>query len=356
MLRADAAAGAGSCTFRPTRIAALTRETTSVLELDLEPADGSALCLPLPGQYVSVRFKPSPNAPPVVRCFSLCGPPTTARYRLGVKSNPSGTASRALVDASRVGDSLDVSTPQGSFVLKPGDGPIALVSAGIGITPVLAMLYALKSEHTQREVWWFYGARNRAQHPFANDVNALLAASPSVHPHTRYSRPGPGDVLGRGYDSVGRVDAALIERCGVPAEAEFYVCGPAGLLDDVRAGLGFWGVDPNRIHSEVFASPSDATTGRVTASPDAPLATPLVSFARSGRAFQWNAADRTLLDLAERCDVSVPWLCRLGMCHTCETTLLSGSVRYHPMPMDPPSRGNVLLCCAQPDGDIVLDR
>src|SRR5580704_15466356 len=117
MLRADSIDGAGGAAFRPTRIAALTHETTSVLGLDLEASDAAALSLPLPGQLVSVRFKSPPDAPPVVRSFSLCGPPTTARYRLGVKSNPNGTASRKLVETACVGDILDVSPPQGSFVL-----------------------------------------------------------------------------------------------------------------------------------------------------------------------------------------------------------------------------------------------
>lgn len=356
MLQADSDAGAGDVSFGAARIAALSHETSSVLELELEAFDNKALLEPLPGQFVSVRFKPSSNVSAVVRSFSLCGPPATGRYRLGIKSNPDGTASRALVERANVGDILDVSPPMGSFVLEPGNGPIVLVGAGIGITPLLAMLYAVVFGQTHRDVWWIYGARSRAEHPFANDVRSLLASLAHVHAHTRYSRPGAKDVIERDYDSVGHVDAALIERCAAPREADFYLCGPGAMLDDVGAGLRAWGVNSKQIHSEVFASTAAATMARVGESPVASLAAPRVSFARSGLAVRWKATDRTLLDLAERCDVSVPWLCRLGMCHTCETALLSGTVRYNPVPIEPPDAASVLLCCAQPVDDIVLDR
>jgi ferredoxin-NADP reductase len=355
MPEADPEDGAGGVGFCPARIAALAHETTSVLELELEACDGAALSLPLPGQYVMLRMKPAPDAPHIVRSFSLCGPATTARYRLGIKSHPGGTASRILETAG-VGDVLDLSSPQGSFVLKPGDGPIALVSAGIGITPVLAMLYALAAEASQREVWWLYGARNRAEHPFADDVRTLLATLPHGHAHTCYSRPGADDVVGRDFDSVGHVDAALIERLGVPAEAEFYLCGPGEFLDDGRAGLRSRGVSECRIHSEIFVAASSPASRQVTAPPVGPVSESLVSFARSGRAVRWNAAERTLLELAEQHDIDVPWLCRMGVCHTCETRLLSGSVAYRPVPPQAPADGNVLLCCSQPVADVVLDR
>lgn len=352
---ADPADRSGGTAFRPARIAALAHQTTNVLELELEPADGPALPRPLPGQFVALRFKPTPDAPSVVRNFSLCGSPAAPRYRLGIKADPNGTASRMLVGTARVGDLLDVSPPLGSFVLRSGAGPVALVSAGIGITPVLAMLYVLVAEKTQREVWWFYGARNRAEQPFSSDVRRLLAALPNGHAHTCYSRPAAADVPGRDFDSVGYVDAALIEGCGVPAEAEFYLCGPGGFIEDGCLGLRARNVAADHIHSEIFVAPSAPTRDPVTQTPAAPLADPLVSFARTGSAVHWNAAVHSLLELAETSGVDVPWLCRMGVCHTCQSGLLSGSVRYHPVPLQPPTDGNVLLCCSQPVGDIVLD-
>jgi ferredoxin len=80
-----------------------------------------------------------------------------------------------------------------------------------------------------------------------------------------------------------------------------------------------------------------------------------VSFARSGIAVRWRPEDRSVLELAEACDVPVRWSCRTGVCHNCESGLVSGSVDYQPDPLDPPAEGNVLICCARPRDDVVID-
>jgi ferredoxin len=90
--------------------------------------------------------------------------------------------------------------------------------------------------------------------------------------------------------------------------------------------------------------------------PDGPAGTgPLVSFARSNLNVSWNSGFNSLLELAEACDVPVRWACRTGVCHTCETGLVVGTVNYQPNPVEPPADGNVLICCSQPRGDITID-
>jgi ferredoxin-NADP reductase len=238
-----------------------------------------------------------------------------------------------------------------------------LLSAGIGVTPVLAMLHVLARESSQREISWLYAARNSAEHPFAPEVRALLANLPASRSHVWYSRPGNGDVAGRDFDSAGHVDIARFSEIGVKPNGRFYLCGPPSFLNDMRAGLIAWGVPTDRIYSEAFGSGPSVTPGVINGKPMKPPHAPLgatgdgpnISFARSGVVARWSRSYGSLLEFAEACDVPVRWSCRTGVCHTCESGLISGDVDYSPEPLDPPARGDVLLCCSTPRDDVILD-
>ena len=257
---------------------------------------------------------------------------------------------------------MQASAARGNFTLRPGDAPVVLLSAGIGVTPVLAMLHALAAEASTREVWWLYGARNGREHPFAEETRALLAALPHGHSHICYSSPDPEDRPDVDFDGLGRLDMRVLQGLDVPRNADFYICGPSAFMNDLTAGLAALGVAPERIHTEMFGAGPSITPG-VAASPRRPPHLPagpsgsgaLVSFARSGLNVRWGPAFQSLLELAEACDVPVRWSCRTGVCHTCETGLVAGTVGYRPDPIDAPADGNVLICCAQPEGDVVID-
>jgi ferredoxin-NADP reductase len=255
-----------------------------------------------------------------------------------------------------------VSAPRGGFTLRSGDRPVVLLSAGVGATPVLAMLHALAAEALPREVWWIYGARDGGEHPFAAETRTLLDALPRSHSHIRYSSPGPVDRSALDFDAPGRLNVGVLRELGVPPDADFYLCGPSGFMSDLTADLAAWGVDINRVHTEIFGSSPSMTPGvaagprRPPHLPDGPHgAGPLVSFARSSLSVRWSSAFHSLLELAEACDVPVRWSCRTGVCHTCETGLIVGAVGYQPDPLEPPADGNALICCSQPKGDIVVD-
>ena len=334
-----------------------------VLSLVLEPTDGRPLTTPLPGQFVVVRLCPTPDGPSLVRSYSLSGPLSEAEYRISVKLEPNGAAGSYLDRSVRPGDVLEVSEPRGSFVLQPGDTPVVLLSAGIGATPVLAMLHALAASAATREVWWLHGARDGKSHSFAGEVRWLLGTLPAGRSHVWYSRPAADDLQGRDYDAAGRLGIDSLDALGVPRDADFYLCGPPSFLDDVRKGLTSRSVPSDRIHFELFSGGPSRTPGVVATPARAPHAPagppgtgPRVSFARSGIAVRWRPSeDQSLLELAEACDVPVRWSCRTGVCHNCESGLISGSVLYQPDPLDPPAEGNVLICCSRPQGDLVLD-
>jgi ferredoxin-NADP reductase/ferredoxin len=348
--------------FRSLKVARIDRESSRVVSLVLEPAEARPLTVPLAGQFVVLRLRPQADTPPVLRSYSLSGLPDAGRYRISVKEEPHGVASTYVNTQLRTGDVLDVSEPRGAFTLRRGDLPTVLLSAGIGVTPVMAMLHALAAEGAVRPVWWIFGARNRRDHPFAREARDLLAKLPNARSHVRYSQPDATDRLGLDFDAAGRLTVTVLEKLGVPLESDFYLCGPPAFLEDFIAGLGRWGVAQDYIHAEVFGSGDSITPGVVVTPrrpPHAPAGPagegPRISFARAGLTVSWDSRFQNLLELAEACDVPVRWSCRSGVCHTCECGMISGSVKYDPDPLDPPAVGNLLICCSRPEQDAVID-
>jgi ferredoxin-NADP reductase/MOSC domain-containing protein YiiM/ferredoxin len=346
--------------FRPMRVVRRERETADVLSLYLERLDGLSLPAGLPGQFLVLRLRTRPEGPVLLRNYSISGA-DAENYRVSVRREGNGAVSSYLHDRVRAGDVMDVSAPRGGFTLDPGDAPVVFLAAGIGATPLLAMLHSLSSAASRREVWWIYGARNRAEHPFANESHGLVQALMNGRGHIVYSRPDPEDRLGMDYDSVGHIGTPLLDRLGVTRDADFYLCGPPSFLRDLTAGLKTWGVDSTRIHQEVFGSEAPGTPGitrsfhPVHAPAGKPGNGPEISFVRSGLTVPWDSRFSSLLELAEACDVPVQWSCRTGVCHNCECALIGGTVIYDPDPLEPPATGDVLICCSKPSGNVEVD-
>jgi ferredoxin-NADP reductase/MOSC domain-containing protein YiiM len=347
--------------FRPLAVTALEPESTSVVSVRLADPDGGALPPARPGQFLTLRLPVAPGAP-LLRSYSLSGAPGAGSYRISVKREPHGQGSEYVHSRVRAGDRLEAAAPRGSFILRPGAAPVLLISAGVGATPVLAMLYALAAVAPEREIWWLHSARSRAQEPFAAESRAMLAALPRGHRHICYSHPGPGDVRGRDYQTQGRLTAEVLAELSLPRDAEAYICGPAAFMADVSAALVAIGVDGGRVRTEIFGAAPSQTPGIAAAAArpphppaGAPGAGPPVAFARSGLTVPWDRRFASLLELAEACDVPVRWSCRTGVCHTCETGLLAGNVRYAPDPVDEPAAGSILICCSEPDGELAVD-
>ncbi len=348
--------------FRPLIVARMDRESNGVVSLLLEPVDARPLTVPLPGQFVVLRLCPQANAPPVLRSYSLSDLPDAGHYRITIKEEPHGIASTYVSTQLRTGDVLDVSEPRGAFILRQGDLPVVLLSAGVGVTPVMAMLHALAAHASPRPIWWIHGARNRRDHPFAQEARELLAKLPYARSYVQYSRPDSTDRLSVDFDAAGRLTVTVLEKLGVSRESDFYLCGPPAFLEDFTAGLGDWGVVRDRVHTEIFGSGKSVTPGVKKAPcplPHVPEGSsgggPRISFARAGLTVSWDPKFQSLLELAEACDVPVRWSCRTGVCHTCECGLISGSVKYDPEPLESPAAGNLLICCARPRDDVVID-
>jgi ferredoxin-NADP reductase/MOSC domain-containing protein YiiM len=348
--------------FRAMTVSRIERESASVISLVLVAADRLPLVAALPGQFIVLRLEPNKDAPKILRNYSLSDLPAADHYRVSVKKQTNGIVSNFLHEQAHVGDSLDVAAPRGSFTLKPGENPVVLLSAGVGATPVLAMLHSLAEQASLREVWWLFGARNREEHPFANESETLLGRLPRGKRHIWYSRPGPEDRPGLDFDETGHMTVDAFEKLGVPRDADFYLCGPAAFLRAVTAGLKSWGTPGGRVHAEIFGPAESITPGIAEtplAAPHAPEGSsgtgPRVTFARSSLTVCWDSKFPSLLELAEACDVPVRWSCRVGVCHTCESGLISGTVTYQPEPLDPAADGSLLICCTQPKEDVAID-
>jgi ferredoxin-NADP reductase len=310
-----------------------------------------------------LRIRRSNGSPPLLRSYSLSGPPSTDRYRISVKIEPNGAAGTYLQEHVRVCDVIDVSAPRGTFVLQSGERPVVLLSAGIGATPVLAMLHALTAARSDRPVLWLHAARDRQHHPFAAEVRRLMPGLTHGRHLICYSKPGPRDKMDEDFDVVGRLSPTVLDKVGIAGEAVVYLCGPTRFMEDMKEALADLGVAPDRVHTEIFSGGQPRNPGFVNTmarNPHPPTGDgetgPLVSFARSGIAAHWNAsAHQSILELAEACDVPVRWSCRTGVCHNCESGLVSGAVAYGPEPLDQPADGNLLICCSQPTSDVVID-
>ncbi|MEU9522783.1 MOSC and FAD-binding oxidoreductase domain-containing protein [Streptomyces sp. NPDC048224] len=346
--------------FRPLKVTTVQQETPTVSSIELAAPDGSDLPPAHGGQHLTLRL-PAVGDPPPVRSYSLSSAPRGGRYRISVKHEPHGVASAYLTTGLRPGTMIDVAAPRGDFVLEPGAGPVLLISAGIGLTPVLAMLHELAAARSRREIWWIHSARNAQEHALAAEAHALISSLPQAQEHIFYSE-APSDQVSPSGVIHHRLSKDAVNALGVPRDATAYVCGPDAFMSDVKNALAAAGVSTSAIHTELFGALGAITpglrhqSGRPPHQPaGAPGTGPMVTFARSGISTPFPDSGGSLLELAEACDVPVRWSCRTGVCHTCVTAQLAGDISYRPMPLEPPSRGEALICCARPDSDVVLD-
>ena len=357
------AAHPASSGFQSLLVTSIDRESADVLSFAMQSADGHQLPMALPGQYIVVRLKPAAGGATLFRSYSLSGPLSTERYRISVKIEPDGAAGKYLHEHLRVGDRLDVSAPRGSFVLQPGKRPIVLLSAGIGATPVLAMLHALAAARSTRQIMWLHAARDGQHHPFASEVRRLMSALTNGRSYVCYTRPDSIDKTGEDFNATGRFSRSVFDELGLSPDTEVYLCGPTRFMADMKEALTALGVAPERIHIEIFNGGESRTPGVVGAMTRAPHAPSneantglLISFARSGISAHWDASRYgSILEMAEACDVPVRWACRTGVCHNCESGLVSGAVVYDPEPLDKPADGNLLICCSHPTRDVVIE-
>ena len=341
-------------------------ESRDVRSFELMPEDQGPLAPFQPGQHLAVRIPVDPAGQPLIRMYSLCGPPGAANYRIAVKRETAGEGSIFMHERLQAGDVLEASAPRGTFTLLAGQDPVVFLGAGVGITPLLAMLYAIKQNGTAREVWWIYSAQNRVQYSFLKEIRQIASELTALHVVNIYSRPTAAEIPGVDFNIQGHLNLEILKQLQVPVAADFYLCGPVGYLADGIAALKAIGVPEERIRFEPFGQspvtgdnwqpPGMTYIRKAVHLPAENDGTgPLLTFTKSNISFRWNSKFGSILEAAEACDVPVRWSCRSGVCHLCESALLDGKVAYSPEPLDPPAEGNVLICCSRPASPITID-
>ncbi len=347
-------------------------ESETITSFYLVPEDGTPLERFLPGQFLTFDLEIAGQPEPVMRTYSLSDSPDRDYYRVSIKREPPpadepnlppGLSSSYFHDQVERGTMLRVGPPRGKFHLDPdSDRSVVLLSAGVGLTPLLSMMNAIVRSKSGRRVWFIHGARNGREHAFGAHVRSMAKENDKVTVHIRYSRPDSGDVEGRDYDSEGHIDIDLLKQLLPFDDYEFYLCGPPPFMKALYCGLLSTGVDQSRVHYEFFG-PASALSEEAEPHGQAPVRTPSeelggeceVTFARSGVTATWNPECETILDLAEHQGLSPPYSCRSGICRTCMCELVEGEVDYLEEPLHAPDPGAVLICVSRPKTKLVLD-
>ena len=346
------------------------RESENITSFYLVAEDGKPLATFLPGQFLPLKLDILGQYRPVVRTYSLSDRPDAGHYRLTIKREAAppdrpdvypGVASNYFHDQVDVGSKILAQPPRERFFLDPSrESPVVLLSAGVGLTPLVSMLTAIVESGSRRQTWFIHGARSGREHAMGALVRRLSEENDNVHTHIRYSRPGSEDRVGRDTGGEGYVDMAFLQGLLLDRDFYFYLCGPTPFMQSLFAGLLGWGVPGDRIYYEFFG-PASALTNRAQVSTPKRIAGAAeccgemeVTFSKAGIKANWNPSFESILDLAEANGLSPEYSCWTGICHTCVSSLEDGNVEYVLDPLDPPDPGSVLICCAKPKTNVVV--
>ncbi|HEY6964458.1 MAG TPA: 2Fe-2S iron-sulfur cluster-binding protein, partial [Erythrobacter sp.] len=339
--------------WRPFRITRIVDESSVIRSFHLEPADGKGIGLHAAGQHLPIRVLPDPDGVRAVRTYTLSTAPSDGFYRISVKRQ--GLVSSHLHDDLVAGDIIEARAPAGGFTIDPHEArPAVLLAAGVGITPILAMLRSIVFEGLRtrrvRPTYLFTAARTLAERAFGAEIADLVAQAGGAVRVIRLLGTTEGAVPGTDFDAEGRIDANLLRKV-LPFDAyDFYMCGPPHFMQSLYDLLSDIGVPDTRIHAEAFGPASLArreAAGADALPPPADRPVP-VAFAKSGKEARWDASAGSLLELAEARGLTPQFSCRSGSCGTCAVKVLAGKVTYPARPSAKVGPDQALICCAVP--------
>lgn len=331
------------------KITAKIAESRDITSFYLRPLDASLAMSYDAGQYLPLRLIDPKTASPIFRNYTISQAPRGGVYRISVKREAQGLASRLLHDHYTEGDTLSVGVPAGNFTLANNNRAVVFMSGGVGITPMFAMLEHIiennKRTTAPRKVWFFHGTQNRATHAFAEQVKLLAQQKPWLQSHTVYSRPSASDKAGVDFDSEGHIDINLLKRILPVDDYDFYLCGSESFMGSIYSGLKSSGVKPGNIFYEFFGEGSLESTAVML---DKVADRAELVFSKSGITASWFPEHGSLLSFAETLGLKPAYSCRTGNCGACRCGISSGEVVYGNKTGFTPDSGHVLLCCARP--------
>lgn len=348
-------------TWRRFTVVKVKQESAAVRSFYLHAADGLGLAHFEAGQYLPIRVTLPGQDKPLLRTYTLSDAAHGQHYRISVKRD--GVVSSWMHDHLRVGSEIEVLGPRGEFTFDAASRrPVVLLSAGVGVTPMMAMLNSLlvnngRTRHAH-PIYFIHGARNQHEHAFVGEVRELAARHWNLHAHIRYSAadamPDVDDDVVRFQRSAGHVDIDFLRQVLPFDDYDFYLCGPASFMQSMYDGLRGLNVVADRIRFEAFG-PATVRIDKpqVAVQLVAPSAVSIpVRFARSGASADWDGSHASLLEFAEAQGLPAPSGCRSGTCGACALPLLAGEVAYTRGCAAELANGQVLMCSAIPKPDM----
>lgn len=345
------------------------QETDNVTSFYLKPESNSSIEGYLPGQFLPLKLDIPGQYQTIYRTYTLSDSPSHKYYRLTIKREkaPSGVpnaypgvSSNYFHDHVEVGTKLFAASPRGTFFLnKEKQSSVIMISAGVGVTPMISMLNTLIEDYSEREIVFVHSTRNGNEHIMKAYIESLAAKYNNLRTFITYSQPNPDDVLGKDYNASGRISGRILMSYLNDKEGDFYLCGPQEFMKSLIYALLEWGVTDSNIYYENFGPasqliPNKSSRMRQGETKDNNNVNK-VRFQSSKLEVPWNPSFDNLLDFAEAQGLNPDFSCRSGICQTCECKISEGEIEYIQEPLVHPAEGSVLLCCSIPKTSIVLD-
>lgn len=346
-------------------------ESGNITSFILKPTNG--LCPTFdPGSYLVFEVPAGDNGSSVKREYSISnwsGDHLRVTIKredapIGSTDIPSGLVSHYFHDQLKVDDRLTAFGPAGKFILdQTSSRPVILLGGGVGQTPLVAMAHALAEQGT-RETWFIHACENGDVHALSDEIATLEKTFSLLNTHVCYANPTHTDRQKKSFDTEGFVTKELLQNLLPLDDYDVYLCGPGPFMQAMFETLLVLGIPEKRINYEFFGPATLLkSVGENSSSPALVQNSKVlemnneltVSFAKSGLDTIWNPEFENLLEFAEEHGVMADFSCRAGTCDSCKTILKSGKIEYSIEPMERPPEGSVLICCAKPSGNIVLD-
>ncbi|MFC3119999.1 FAD-binding oxidoreductase [Agaribacter flavus] len=324
-------------------------ESRDITSFYFKSVDGSETSTYLPGQFLPIKLPENSSGLPILRSYTLSQAPKKNSYRISVKREEKGLASRRLHDTMQIGDRLEIGKPAGQFTLQNNDHTVVMLSGGVGITPMIAMLEGLAQDiengASPRKVWFVHGTQNSDTYAFSKQLNTLAKQHPWLRVYRVFSQPKPSDILSTDYDFSGRITIDLLKQILPFDHFDFYLCGSEPFMRSLYTDLTATGVMKTNIFYEFFGE------GSIEENPSSPTPTAKqaeIVFTKSKITATWKPEDGTLLEFAEKQGLQPIYSCRTGNCGVCSCTKTTGAVTYDKPTSYTPDTGAVLICSAKP--------
>lgn len=340
--------------WRKFKVTQIVAESTVIKSFYLEPAGGVAMAPHRAGQHLPIRLVQSGSEPPLLRTYTVSVAPSALQLRISVRKL--GVGSSHLHDAIAVGDTIDCREPDGDFIIDTAQpNPVVMIAAGVGITPILAMMAHLVDEGertgTMRPIIFFYAARNKAERGFDDELGRLKARSNDKLAIIRLLQQTDDAAIGVDYEEQGTLSAGVLEKYLGFQLYDFYMCGPPGFMQTVYDTLTSYGVADHRIFAEAFGPASlkrQFATRRAELKAEPSNVAVDVIFNAAGDHGVWTPGAGSLLEFAESSGLTPEFGCREGACGACKTPLVAGTVAYFRETSAAHADNEVLICSAVP--------